>query len=148
MSEMNFIYLYLYASCKVKISMQEIETTSAHIYRGKSEVPEGSKLISPCGSLVHPHPHLSWGPAWQCTQCMCRSWPWRTTTFCMWQSFPELLYLQLRVNCVCPEQLAKLSLEHKPKQWFQPPILENIFWYLQTQGYAEGKCHREKQKIS
>lgn len=114
--------------------MKEIETTSAHIYRDKSEVPWGIQTHIPLwflSVLMFPFV-LGSCLAMHTSPCMWRPWPWRTTTLYTWQSFPKLLYLQLRGNRVCPEQL---PLEHNPKQCFQPPMLANIFWHLQTQGY-------------
>lgn len=146
---MYFICLYLYASCKVKISVQEREITSVHIYRGKSEVPWGIQTHIPLWSLSPPTSPFVLGfyLAMHTTPFMWRPWLWRTTTLCTRQSFPKLSYLQLRGNCMYPEQLPKWSLEHKPKQWFKPPMLANIFWHLQRQGpQTEGKCHTEKNK--
>lgn len=54
MSEVYFIYLYLYASCKVKISVQEGEIISVPIYGDKSEVPWGIQTLIPLWFLSPP----------------------------------------------------------------------------------------------
>lgn len=122
--------------------------TSVHIYRANQKSLEGSKLVSSCGSLVHP---MSLGSclAMHTAPCMWRPWLWRTATL------HETEFSKTLVTCswegiVCDQS----SYPNGP--WNINPNSGFCLLRLQTSSglsrpkgispYTEGKCHTEKNK--
>ena len=119
------------------VHVEERERTSAHIYRGKSEVPWGIQTLLPLWFLNLPMSLfvLECCLAMHTTPYTCRYWPLKGNyTLKMIEFSKTLVPTGERELYMSRTQLPNLSLEHNPKQWFQPPALANIFLHLQTWG--------------
>lgn len=111
---------------------------SAHIYRGKSDVPWEIQTLLPLWFLNLPISPLvlECCLAMHATPYRCRYWSLKGNyTLQMIEFSKTLVPTGERELCMSRTQLPNLSLEHNPKQWFQPPVLANVFLHLQTWGH-------------